>query len=146
MATTIPHGLIATSAKTLLETIGNVGIYRGKPPDKLPTIDDDDLRVKPHVVIYAGGGGPAEDVDLEGAEVDHNWTCQLSCVAGRESDALQLIEAVQVRFERWQPTITAYSTGRCRQLNDPGPLRRDDKQGEPPRYWLPLAYGLAVGN
>ena len=142
---TIPHGPMADAAEALLETIGNVGIYRGKPPDDLPTIAPDDLRVKPHVIIYAGDGGPLEDLDLEGKDVDYDWACQLSCVAGRESDALQLITAVQVRFERWQPTITAYSTGRCRQLNKPGPLRRDDSP-MPSRYWLPLAYGLAVGN
>lgn len=135
---------LVTAVETRANTISNVEVYESKVPDTVPTISADDLRVRPYIVHYPAAGQPGIEEDLEGRDIDLAWTFQLTCVAGRRDDALALIDAVTAKFQMWWPDLEGLTFSRCRQLNDPGPIRRDDAEF-PPRYWLPLVYGLPVG-
>jgi len=113
-----------------------------------PTISSNDLRVKPYIVLYPSPGIPGPDERLGGDRVGLGETFQLSCVVGEEKAIDLLIDAVTSRFDEWRPVLPApYDTlpiGRTRLLNDVMP--RPDEDEKPPRYWVPLVYGLVVNN
>lgn len=143
---TVSRKALAALVHTNLTSITGVTLYEGEPSKTPPTIPGDTAgRVRPYVVEWPGAGTHDDEEDLAADHIGLLWTFQLSCVAGKTADLLQLVDAVTIGFERWSPSVGGISLGRCRQLNDPGPPR-PDRSVTPTRYVLPLQYVLHAGT
>lgn len=144
----IPLKTMVAAIKTQA-TIPNVTTYLRQPAPAPPTINADDLRVKPYLVIHPSPGGPSEDARLGGEVVGKNFSFQLTCAVGDETALEVLIDAVTSRFDEWHPVLPSpydvLPIGRFRLLNDVGPSRRD-QDIKPPRFWVPLIYGNTLNN
>lgn len=139
---------LADAAMARLATIANLTVYRGAVPKTPPTISVDDLRVKPYVVLFPGGGMPGADPRLAGDSNGFDWTFKLTCVSGRETDIEQLVDLVTDKFELWSlvpsPTLADLRViGRCRQINDPEYPVPDMSQ-TPLRFFTPLIYRIPL--
>lgn len=142
---TISRKLLTDAVDARAKTIPHITVYRRNITSTPPTVGPQDLRVRPYVVQHPSAGTPGPEEDLVGDVVDLVTTFQLTCVAGDKIAADYLVDLVSARFERWSPNLDAGLTvGRCRQVNDPGPARRDDAV-TPPRFWTPLVYAVAIG-
>lgn len=132
---------------TYLREVGRVaGVDQDVPP---PTISDDDLRVRPYIVVYPSPGGPSGDVRFDGSTVGKSGSFQLTCVVGDESALDVLLDVVLARFDDWRPVLPApydgLPIGRCRLISDVGPSRRDDAE-TPTRFWVPLIYSNTINH
>jgi hypothetical protein len=127
----------------------NVSRFLRQIDAELPTVGENDLRVKPYTVLYPSAGAGGYDVRLGGDMVGLGTSFQITCAAGEEKAVDLLVDAVTARFDEWRPQLPApydlMPIGRCRLLNDPGPAQRDDDES-PARFWTPLVYGLLVNN
>ena len=127
----------------------NVSHFLRQIDEELPTIGENDLRVKPYTVLYPSAGAGGYDQRLGGDLVGLSTSFQITCGAGEEKAVDLLVDAVTGRFDEWRPTLPDpyddHPIGRCRLLNDPGPARRDDDES-PARFWTPLVYGLHVNS
>lgn len=145
----VPRRVLVEAYLARAAEIANVTVYLRQVATEPPTIGPDDLRVKPYVVLYPSPGVPGPDERLGGDRVGLADTLQITCAAGEEKALDLLVDAVSAKYEEWRPVLPSpyeqLQLGRCRQLNDPGPTRRDDEE-RPARFWTPLVYGLVVNN
>lgn len=126
-------------------------IFRGEIPDQPPVLmngptPDPSRRVAKHLVWFSGAGDPVIEGDLADANTELDWSFTTICVAGYEADTLDLVDDVHQLLYRWTPVLEDHAFGRVTPPPgfDPGSVRRQDRQGLPPRFELPLLWRLAV--
>lgn len=103
-------------------------------------------RVGPYVVHYTGVGTPGPEVDLGEDGDDLIWSPLLHISAGYDADAAQTYDRTFAALYRWVPVVAGYGFGLMKPPPgyDPGPLRRQDTPGMPPRFWTPLQMQVQV--
>lgn len=128
---------------------GRATVYRGEVPDKPPVIqtggsDDPSGRVAPYVVLFTGAGNPIIEATLAGCGVEVDWSFQTNCVAGYDADCGRLIDRVHDLLFHWAPVLDGHAFGWIEPPPgfDPGPVRRQDFAGLPPRFFTPLQWRL----
>src|SRR5699024_10848151 len=135
----ISRAALTELAYQRLETVSLATSYRGEVPQTPALIPDGSQRVQPYMVFYASPGRPGSEETLEWTTPGLAFQFQVTCVSGHAPDVISLVDRVSAVYEGWLPQLSGASGGRCRQLNDPGPVRRSDSP-VPPRFWLPLIY------
>lgn len=154
-AATIRRKVLADLAEAHLKTLTGVAVYRGEITASTDTVHhppvltapggapDPSGRVAPYAVLYTGAGTRGLDHDVADAHDDLDWSFQVTCAAGYETDCGYLIDRVDGLFYRWAPTVPGLAFGRAKPPlgYDPGPIRRDETV-TPVRFWVPLQYRL----
>lgn len=137
--------------KRLRDNLTNATVYRGEVPDKPPVIqtagkDDPSGRIAPYVVLYTGAGNPTVEADLGRGGVELDWSFQTNCVAGYDADCGRLVDRVTDLLFRWVPQLDGHAFGLIEPPPgfDPGPIRRQDLTGIPPRFFAPLQWRLSI--
>jgi hypothetical protein len=144
MGSSIRSQLITNAVETLLKTLIGVAYYRGEVPDQPPRLPDSD-RVGPYIVLYPFPGKPGPGGDLGGVSDDLDWTGQVTCAAGFETDCEHLVDRVHALLFRATPTVAGIVLGQLVPPPgyDPGPVRID-RTISPPRFSVPLQYRLTA--
>jgi hypothetical protein len=133
--------LLTDAVLVLLRTLPDVTVYDGEVDPEPPVIDDGTNRILPYAVVYATPGQPRiEELSLV-APTDLDWTVQVTVAGGYQPDTLQAIHRVRLLLEGRAMTVAGTSCGMLAQVNNPGPITRDDDI-QPPRFYSPLAYQL----
>jgi hypothetical protein len=133
--------LLANAVLASLQTLPGVTVYDGEVGTAPPVVADGTGRVKPYAVVYGTPGQPhPEDFNaLVAADLD--WMVQVTVAGGYQPDTLQAVHAVRLLLQGAVMVVAGVTCGPLMQVNDPGPLRRDDAE-VPPRFYSPLQFQL----
>lgn len=130
---------LATAVEARLRTIANVAGYIGKVDPAPPTIDAQDLRVRPYWVLHTGVGRP-EDQRITGDLVGSDWSFIVTAAAGRPGDLNRLFDAVVDTLSGWRPFV---ETSRCWLDADYTPdMPPWDTDVTPARVFLPMRFKI----
>lgn len=139
---TVSARLLADEVWDLLRTVTNVNHFRGEVASAPPL--DPDGRVHAYDVFYPGAGWRASN--RLGAGLNRlEWTFQVTCVGGDDNRCLWCVDKVRAMLTGARIQLDGARPGRIRELGDRGPVIRDDDVN-PPRYFLPLDFGVYVAG
>jgi hypothetical protein len=139
---TVAVRTLADQVWALQQAITNVNHYRGNVASNPPL--DPDGKVHAYAVLYAGAGR-AFGGRMVAAPGQTDWTFQVTCVGGDDNRALWCVDKIRAALTGAPLAVSGTSAGRIRELTNPGPVRRDDDVS-PPRYYLPLLFGVHVAG
>ena len=90
--------------------------------------------------VFYPGAGLAHGITLDQAPDLLDWTFQVTCVGGDRVRALWCIGKVRAALTGTWLSVAGRQL-EIREVADTGSLKRDDDE-TPPRFWLPLMYGV----
>jgi hypothetical protein len=141
-----PLQTMAPESVTAAVPAAGVFVYRGEVKDSsgnpsTPPVDPDAL-VHPHLIFYPSSGRvPFER--LGGGLLNVNWGFQVTCVGGDENRCMWAVDKVRAALLCKRITLDGAQSGQVYEDADAGPVRRDDAE-QPPRYFVPLLFGLRI--
>lgn len=114
--------------------------YDGEIPQDDPPPADLDGRVHGHAILYTGPGH-LHATALCDTPRDMTWTGQVTAVGGDPNRCMWAVAKIRAALTGVRLTVAGAQSGLLVETGDPGPARRDDEPS-PPRFYVPLPYGL----
>jgi hypothetical protein len=137
--------LLAGAVVVALQGLPGLTVYDGEVDPEPPVMADGTGRVKPYAVVYGSSGTPHPEEFNPLAVVDLDWLVQVTVAGGYQPDTLQAVHGVRGLLEGRLMVLSGITCGPLTQVNDPGPVRRDDDE-VPPRYFSPLQFQLLAAS
>jgi hypothetical protein len=132
-------------AGAVVTALTGLTVYDGEVDPAPPVMSDGSNRVRPYAVVYGSSGTPHPEDFNPGLLADLDWTVQVTVAGGYQPDTLQAVHAVRLLLQGVQLVVAGVACGPLTQVNDPGPIRRDDDE-VPPRFYMPLQYQLLAAS
>jgi hypothetical protein len=137
--------LLAGAVVTALTGLSGLTVYDGEVDPTPPVMADGTGRVRPYAVVYASSGTPHPEDFNSLTVADLDWMVQVTVAGGYQPDTLQAIHAIRLLLQGQVLVVAGVTCGPLTQVNDPGPIRRDDDT-VPPRFYMPLQFQLLAAS
>lgn len=137
---TVDARLLADDVFSRLQALSGMKAYDGEVPQDDPPPADEDGRVHPYSVLYAGAGRQYTTA-LCDVPRDFAWSFQVTCVGGDRNRCLWAVMKVRVALTGLRLAVDGAQSGLLVETLDQPLVRRDDDP-TPPRHYAPIQYGL----